>query len=345
MNVKHSGMIMLAVALSFVATAAPAQNVKVTPLGTHPGELCERDRAIIFEDPTGVRILYDAGQSVMGGADPRLGVIHVVLLSHAHNDHIGDRKIAALNAGSCARAETVSALPNSTTAEIAAAKNASLIMIRNMAFFLGKKIQNMRGKPTANCAESGGSIAAVQEAPCLAAVELGGAKTVKAAGAARGVEIIAVHAAHDSTLSRDLLTDEQKKILEPDNISVSLGAPSGYVIKFTDGLRVYLSGDTGLHSEMRTVIGEYYRPNLAVMNLGPNAIDPETAAYAINELIRPASVILSHVNEAGTSGGAPRPNTRTKAFIDKIKDRSAYLAISGRTLEFDATGRCVTGGC
>ena len=37
-----------------------AQNVKITPLGSHAGELCDRDRATIFEDPTGVRILYDA---------------------------------------------------------------------------------------------------------------------------------------------------------------------------------------------------------------------------------------------------------------------------------------------
>ena len=39
--------------------AAPvlAQNVKIIPLGSHAGELCDRDRATIFEDPTGVRIL------------------------------------------------------------------------------------------------------------------------------------------------------------------------------------------------------------------------------------------------------------------------------------------------
>ena len=57
--------------LSLFAACAAAQNVKITPIGTHPGELCSRDRAMIFEDPTGVRILYDAGQSVTGGNDPR----------------------------------------------------------------------------------------------------------------------------------------------------------------------------------------------------------------------------------------------------------------------------------
>jgi L-ascorbate metabolism protein UlaG (beta-lactamase superfamily) len=345
MNAKQWALSLLALTAAAVAPVALAQNVKITPLGTHPGELCDRDRAMIFEDPTGVRILYDAGQSVTGGSDPRLGTVHVVLLSHAHTDHIGDRKIAALNQGSCSKPETISALPNTTTAEIAAAKNSSLIMIRNMAFFLARKIENIRGKPTGVCAEPGGAIAAAQAAPCIAPVELGGTKTVKAAGAAQGVEITTVHAAHDSTLTREMLTDAQKKILEADNISVSLGAPSGYVIKFTNGLRVYLSGDTGIHTEMRTVVRDFYRVNLAVINMGQNAILPDAAAYAMNELVRPVSVIVSHPNEGVTVGGILQENTRTKAFIDQVKGRPVYLGISGRTLEFDGSGTCMAGGC
>src|SRR5512138_3272994 len=113
MNVKWIGFICLA--FSAVAVAASAQNVKVTPLGSHTGEFCATDRALIFEDPTGVRILYDAGQSVAGGADPRLGDVHVILLSHAHGDHIGDMKLAKVDAGSCAKPETVPAAPNSNT--------------------------------------------------------------------------------------------------------------------------------------------------------------------------------------------------------------------------------------
>ena len=49
------------ITLAFACASGWAQNVKITPLGSHTGELCERDRATIFEDPTGVRILYDAG--------------------------------------------------------------------------------------------------------------------------------------------------------------------------------------------------------------------------------------------------------------------------------------------
>ena len=333
----------LALLGAFAWNAATAQTVKITPLGTHTGELCDRDRATIFEDPTGVRILYDAGQSVMGGNDLRLGTVHVVLLSHAHTDHIGDRKIAALNLGTCDRPETVSALPHSTTGEIAAAKNSSLIMIRNMAFFLGRKIENIRGKPTGTCAEPGGAIAAMQAAPCIAPVELGGTKMVKAAGASSGVEITTVHAAHDSTLTRDLLTDAQKKVLEPDNISVSLGAASGYVVKFTNGFRIYLSGDTGLHAEMKSVVRDFHRVNLAVMNFGPNAITSEAAAYAMNELVQPATIIVSHPNEGVTSGGKVLPATRMQQFIDLVKGRPVYPALSGRTMEFAGDGSCVTG--
>jgi hypothetical protein len=47
------------------------RDVKVTtPLGQRTGEFCAQDRAILFEDPTCVRILYDPGKTVAGAADP-----------------------------------------------------------------------------------------------------------------------------------------------------------------------------------------------------------------------------------------------------------------------------------
>ena len=103
-----------AFALLLAAFPALAQNVKITPIGSHPGELCANDRAIIFEDPTGVRFLYDSGPTVTGGNDPRLGTIHLVLLSHMHGDHVGDLKLKAPGAGTCANSERVPA-PNSTS--------------------------------------------------------------------------------------------------------------------------------------------------------------------------------------------------------------------------------------
>ena len=49
----------LAAALALAALPAFGQNVKITPVGSHPGELCANDRAMIFEDPSGLRFLYD----------------------------------------------------------------------------------------------------------------------------------------------------------------------------------------------------------------------------------------------------------------------------------------------
>src|SRR5688572_33088440 len=86
--------------------------VKATPLGSHAGELCARDRAILFEDPTGLRILYDPGFMV-DETDPRLGDVHVILLSHAHNDHIGSRRDRG---GTCA-APTMG--PTNTSSNVA----------------------------------------------------------------------------------------------------------------------------------------------------------------------------------------------------------------------------------
>jgi L-ascorbate metabolism protein UlaG (beta-lactamase superfamily) len=333
----------LLMALAAFAATAIAQNVKITPLGSHAGELCSRDRATILEDPTGVRILYDAGQSVTGGDDPRLGVVHVVLLSHAHGDHIGDQKMKALEAGTCDNPETVSAAPNSTTAEIAAAKNAAIIMSNPMGAFVGKKIENIRAKPTGGCPQTGEDVVAPFAAPCLALANVGGTRTVRMGNAPRAVEITIVTAAHDNTVSRGLLTDPEKKNLDADNLGLMLGPPTGYIVKFTNGLTLYLTGDTALHAEMKSLDNEFYKANLMLLNLGYSAITAQSGAYAANELVRPASVIVSHVNEGATTAGKVRPASHTAAFIGMVKGRPVYPALSGKTMEFDGDGKCVAG--
>ena len=98
-----------------------------------------------------------------------------------------------------------------------------------------------------------------------------------------------------------------------------LGPPTGYVVKFTNGLTAYLSGDTGIHTEMKTVVNEYPQSE-------PRGAQPRTerghrqsGAYAMNDLVRPASVILTHLNEAVTEGGKLRPASRTAALIKQLK--------------------------
>ena len=84
------------------AAQSEGQTVAVTPLGSHAGEFCRFDRAMVFEDPDGTRILYDAGRTVRGAQDERLGEIHAVLLSHVHGDHLGDAHGSGADAGPAA---------------------------------------------------------------------------------------------------------------------------------------------------------------------------------------------------------------------------------------------------
>jgi L-ascorbate metabolism protein UlaG (beta-lactamase superfamily) len=342
MKLSYAGAA-FAVAAALAAFPVVAQNVKITPIGSHPGELCSSDRATLFEDPSGVRILYDAGQTVTGPDDPRLGDLHVVLLSHAHGDHIGDRKLKAPGAGSCAAPETVPAGAYSTTAEIAAAKNAVLVMVTDMAVFVGKKVEQIRGKPTGVCPQTGGVTTVPVANACRSAIHLGGTWIVKTANAEKGVEITIVYASHANNVPLSLLSEPLRSQFATDDTSIVLGPPAGFIVKFTNGLTAYLTGDTGIHTEMRTVINEFHKPNLAVLNMGPSAISGPSAAYAMNELVRPASVILSHPNEAVTEGGKLRPSSRAAVFVERIKGRATHLAISGRTMEFDGKGKCAAG--
>ena len=339
-HVRSLTDLLLVLGCTLSCSLAWAQTVKVTSLGSHAGELCARDRAMIFEDPTGVRILYDPGQSLTGGGDPRLGDVHAVLVSHAHGDHLGDVKMTALNAGTCQSPETVSAAPNSTTGEIVAAKNAAIVMISSIGGFVAKKVQTITGKPVANCANE---ITVPLAAPCVGTRNLGGKRAIKATGAAKAVEVTLVFASHASNVSRELLSDPERTNLAVDNMNFELGPPTGFVVAFTNGLKVYLSGDTGIHTEMKTVVHDFHKVNLAVLNLGDGALAPDPASYVINQLIRPAAVVVTHVNEWATTDGKVRPGTSTRQFIDKVKGRPVHVPLSGKTMEFNGAAKCVSG--
>lgn len=330
--------------LAACATVPPGPTVKVTPLGSHAGELCNRDRAMIFEDPTGVRVLYDAGSSVLGGDDARLGAVHVVLLSHAHGDHMGDQRLSALGAGTCQAPTLASAAPNTTTGEIAAAKDAGLVMINQMANFMGKRVEAIKGRPTTACpvGPAGDDHTVPFAASCLAGNNLGGTRTFKTAGAAKGVEITLVPASHDSSVNPALLNEAERRNLAPDNLTLPLGPPSGYVIRFTNGAVFYLTGDTAVHADMRTVIADFHKPNAMVLNLGLSAVTMASGAYIVNDIVRPATVVISHPNEAASAGGKPRPGSRTAELATMVRS-PMVLALSERTMEFDGQGRCVAG--
>jgi len=104
---KRISILLAAVAVAgltgIAAQPALSANVKITPLGSHDGEFCRRDRAMLFEDPDGTRILFDPGFTVAGPDDPRLGKLDVVLLSSVHGDHLGSLRIPNVGAGTCAK--------------------------------------------------------------------------------------------------------------------------------------------------------------------------------------------------------------------------------------------------
>jgi len=350
----------LLVALTGACTIAEAANVKVTPIGQRTGEFCAQDRAILFEDPTGVRILYDPGNTVAGAADARFGAVHAILVSHAHSDHLGSAKLNQdPNSGgaSCSSAVTTPA-PSSNTADIAAGKQSAVLAGGPLATVIGRLIAAVTGSPTSGCPASGltNEMTVPRTTPCTAGLGLGAKRTIRLASATQGVQVTAVTAQHPNELSSAFLADPERTNLSANGLGAYVGLANGFVVTFTNRLRVYLSGDTGLSSDMSAIVGDYYEAALAVINIGDIfTTGPEEAAFAMSELVRPASVIPSHVNEAATQGGVAVAGSRTARFIDLLTPGngngaknghggvSVYLPLSGVTMEFDDSGRCKAG--
>jgi L-ascorbate metabolism protein UlaG (beta-lactamase superfamily) len=312
---------LILVFLFFMASPVTADTVKVTPLGSHDGEFCGRDRALIFEDPDGTRLLYDAGRTVAGAKDPRLGKIDVILVSHMHGDHVGNQHIEATNQGTCAKPLTpVNVLPNTNSVNIALAKKAKIITGSEMPKFFARKLKVLGADPKA-----------------AELVRFGGSRKVN------GVTITTVPAVHSNGIAPGMIGGQLGELLDASGLTAYAGPPTGYVLTFSNGLVVYLSGDTGITAEQDSVVREHYRARLVVMNIGDTyTTGPKEAAFVVNELVKPNAVIASHANEAATKNGKVIPGTRTDIFLQATKV-PVYLPLSGRAMQFNAQGLCVSG--
>jgi len=302
--------------------SAMAADVKITPLGSQEGEFCQLDRAMILQDPDGTRVLYDPGRTVAGADDPRLGKIDVVLVSHMHGDHVGDKHIAGPGNGDCKTTKfPVASLPNTNTVNIAIAKGAKIVTGSEMPKFFSAKLKALGGDPKNS-----------------QLVRFGASRTVG------GITITTVPAVHSNGIAGAMIGGELGNMLDASGLTAYAGPPTGYVLTFSNGLVVYLSGDTGITAEQQTVVRDHYKAKLVVMNIGDTfTTGPQEAAWVINDLIKPTAVIASHANQPSTQGGKVIAGTRVDVF-SKASKVPVHVPLSGRTMSFNQSGKC-TDGC
>ncbi|WP_025898693.1 MBL fold metallo-hydrolase [Sneathiella glossodoripedis] len=318
---KHLSVFACVLMGAWTGATAFASEVKVTPLGSTKGEFCHLDRAMIFEDPDGTRILYDAGRTVAGPTDPRLGKIDAVLVSHMHGDHVGDRTIAAEKEGDCGKPEFPNVvLPTTNSVQIAHEKGAVIVTGSEMPKFFASKLKSIGGDPSKSLL-----------------VRFGASRKVG------GVTITTVPAAHSNGVAGAMIGGDLGKHLDDAGLTAYAGPPTGYVLTFSNGLVAYLSGDTGVTAEQKIVVADQYKAKLVVLNIGDTfTTGPQEAAYVVNELIQPVSVIASHANEAATKDGVVVGGSRTDQFI-KASKAPVYVPLSGRVMAFEASGACASG--
>jgi len=334
--------ILFILALSFGWSLAWAQTVKITPLGAAAGEFCAGDRALLFEDPTGVRILTAPGRTVNGSGDPRIapaGSVHVVLVDHPHLDHIGD----VFHTNCAGTTSTPFAFPSEGNApEIAAVHNSAVLVGGELPDFFTQKIKNVNGGTApGGCPAAGldNTFTVPRTSPCVGVIR-GGTRTAVFEGQTTGVKVTTIPAFHAAGAAR--------MHIDPPNVPEGLtgyaGSETGYIIRFTNGLTVLWTGDSGLIGDWRTQ-SRFYEPNLAIPHIGDLfTMGPDEAAFAVNELIRPRSVIPEHANQISTTGGAVNPGTRLERFISRVRENiQVHVPLSGVTMEFDGSGTCVAG--
>jgi len=170
-----------------------------------------------------------------------LGKVDLILVTHGHQDHIGDLPELAKLTGATVVGNTE--LANNLV---------------SLGFLDGAKTILMN---------KGGTVAPLGP----------------------GIRVHMVAADHSSSV--DLVA------IKPDTTEVrhiAGGVAVGYVLELENGFKIYDTGDTDVFGDM-ALIHKFFKPDLALVCIGGHmTMDPEHAAYALRELIRPKQVIPTH---------------------------------------------------
>ena len=140
---------------------------------------------------------------------------------------------------------------------------------------------------------------------------------------APGIKVTAVHAEHSSELVwHNPATDKDETHFG--------GEPMGWIIELENGFRIYHAGDTAAFGDMR-LIGERYKPDLALMPIGGNfTMEPADAAWAVTQMIKPRVVIPMHY------GANPLAKGTAKEFVDAMGRGpiKVIVAVPGEAIDF-----------
>ena len=118
-----------------------------------------------------------------------------------------------------------------------------------------------------------------------------------------------------------------------DGSIVYLGEAAGYVVGFSNGLRLYIAGDTCFFGDMRW-IAKLHAPNAAILPIGDlYTMDPKAAAYACAMMNLPV-VIPCHWGTFPALTGTP------EALRSELKG----LGVSTEVLEMKAGGTVAVKG-
>jgi len=66
-----------------------------------------------------------------------------------------------------------------------------------------------------------------------------------------------------------------------EGVNRFVGEAAGYIMEFENGFTIYHSGDTAVMGDMKFVIGDYYKPDMAILPIGGVfTMGPKEAAFA-----------------------------------------------------------------